>query len=254
MEKLKSKAIIFDIDGTVMPIGDGNWPTEKLKLAVANLKDRYHISTATGRSSQYALDLIEYIGLEDDCIIAAGTEIYDPNAKQIVWIEKIPETAYSHIESVLKNNQDKCFSAQNRMEGFTGKEVVKLLDGTTSVLYLIAVDEEDAHKLTKRLQHPELQIINMHSFWGSHLRDIHVHSVKASKEHAVIELLKRLDVKKEDSIVIGDGLNDTHLFAAGGLRVAMGNAVPELKSQADLVIGDVADDGLADYLETLAED
>ena len=234
-----------------MPIGDGNWPTEKLKLAITNLKDQYYISTATGRSSQYALDLIEYLGLEDDCIIAAGTEIYDPNTKQMVWIEKIPETAYAHIESVLSNNKDKIFSAQNRMDGFTGKDAGHLLDGSTSVLYLIAIDKQDAHKLTKVLQHPKLQIINMHSFWGSHLRDIHIHSVKASKEHAVIELLKRLGVNKEDSIVIGDGLNDTHLFAAGGLRVAMGNAVPELKSQADLIIGDVADDGLSEYLESL---
>jgi hydroxymethylpyrimidine pyrophosphatase-like HAD family hydrolase len=31
----------------------------------------------------------------------------------------------------------------------------------------------------------------------------------------------------------------------------MGNAVPELKIAADLVIGDVANDGLAEYLDSL---
>lgn len=52
-------------------------------------------------------------------------------------------------------------------------------------------------------------------------------------------------------IGIGDGANDIHLFNAVGLKVAMGNAVPSLKEKADIVIGHVTDDGLAQYFEDL---
>ncbi len=64
-------------------------------------------------------------------------------------------------------------------------------------------------------------------------------------------LLIRLTLRKQDSIFIGGGLNDMQLFPSSGLRVVMGNAIPKLKEQSDLVIGDVNDNGLADYLETL---
>jgi hydroxymethylpyrimidine pyrophosphatase-like HAD family hydrolase len=50
-----------------------------------------------------------------------------------------------------------------------------------------------------------------------------------------------------------DGLNDFHLFRAGGTKIAMGNADIELKKQADIVIGDVDNDGLAEYLEKLVQ-
>lgn len=244
------KAIIFDIDGTAMPIGEGNWPSERLAAAIKSLQTSYHLSTATGRSSEYVLEIIKFLGLRDDCIIAAGTEIYDPINRKIVWVEKIPEHTYKFIEQALSHCKSQVFSGQTHEGGHTANHVHELLADNVSVLYVIATEESEAETLLRKLQHPDLQIINMHSYWNDDLRDIHIHSAKASKEHAVAELLKRLDVRKEDSIVIGDGLNDTHLFAAGGLRVAMGNARAELKKQADMVIDDVAEDGLAVYLES----
>ncbi len=66
-----------------------------------------------------------------------------------------------------------------------------------------------------------------------------------------MELLDRLGVAKQNAIGIGDGHNDIHLFNAVGTKVAMGNAVAELQSVAEQVIGSVKEDGLAAYFETL---
>lgn len=82
-------------------------------------------------------------------------------------------------------------------------------------------------------------------------KDLHVTHHKATKEHAVEELLKRLKINKRDTIGIGDSNNDMPLFASVGYKVAMGNAVTELKESADKVIDSVKKDGLADYLESL---
>jgi hydroxymethylpyrimidine pyrophosphatase-like HAD family hydrolase len=46
----------------------------------------------------------------------------------------------------------------------------------------------------------------------------------------------------------GDSQNDQEFLSAVGWKVAMGNAVPELKAIADQVIGDCDDDGLAKYI------
>lgn len=245
------KAIIFDVDGTAMPIGDGNWPTERLKAAIARLQPEYHISTATGRSGKDATEVIKFLGLTDSCIIASGTEIYNPLEEKVVWREAIPISTYDHIRQALKNCDSAIWSGDYHEHDQVAHSPDLILSGSVSVIYIIAVEDLEADRVVELLQHPDLTIINMHSYWDQSKRDIHIHSVKASKEHAVAELLKREGIKKEDSIVIGDGLNDTHLFAAGGLKVAMGNAQAELKERADLVIGDVADDGLAEYLESL---
>lgn len=75
-----------------------------------------------------------------------------------------------------------------------------------------------------------------------------------TKEHAVAELLKMLAIDKENAVGVGDGHNDLHLFNAVGHKVAMGNAVDEMKQSADVVIGSVQDDGLAKYFEELVEE
>ena len=81
--------------------------------------------------------------------------------------------------------------------------------------------------------------------------DLLVTNSKATNEQAIAKLLEILGTTPENTIGIGDGHNDLHLFKAVGQKVAMGNAVEELKDAADLVIGSVSDDGLAKYLERL---
>lgn len=51
------------------------------------------------------------------------------------------------------------------------------------------------------------------------------------------------DIRKV--IVFGDGLNDLSMFTGDWTCVAMGNAVPELKAEADFVTKDAADGGIA---------
>lgn len=56
-----------------------------------------------------------------------------------------------------------------------------------------------------------------------------------NKGSGLQRVLKRLGVSEEGVIGIGDGENDADLFQASGFRVAVANAVPELKEMADWV-------------------
>ena len=89
--------------------------------------------------------------------------------------------------------------------------------------------------------------------WAGDSVDIHITNKIATKEHAVAELLKMLNISKEETIGVGDGNNDIHLFRAVGLKVAMGNATNQLKSKADVVCDTVENDGLAKFIEKLME-
>jgi hydroxymethylpyrimidine pyrophosphatase-like HAD family hydrolase len=65
-----------------------------------------------------------------------------------------------------------------------------------------------------------------------------------------IEALSRLLAIPRSSItVLGDMENDLAMFRKAGLSIAMGNASPEVKQQADYVTASNADDGFALAIE-----
>ena len=60
-----------------------------------------------------------------------------------------------------------------------------------------------------------------------------------------------LNLPVEQSISMGDSLNDYEMIEYAGIGVAMGNAVEEIKSIADMVTADVDDSGVAVALEKI---
>ncbi|MGN1021726.1 MAG: HAD hydrolase family protein [Aristaeellaceae bacterium] len=67
----------------------------------------------------------------------------------------------------------------------------------------------------------------------------------ATKGTALTMLADRLGIAREEIACIGDSANDLPMFASSGLRFAVGNAVPELKAQADVLLPDNDHDGAA---------
>ncbi|GLK83477.1 HAD family hydrolase [Ancylobacter defluvii] len=69
------------------------------------------------------------------------------------------------------------------------------------------------------------------------------------KGHAVREFARHFGVPLDEVAVIGDMHNDLPMFATAGLAIAMGNAAPEVKAQADLVTTPNDEDGVANAIE-----
>ena len=65
-------------------------------------------------------------------------------------------------------------------------------------------------------------------------------------------VVKHLGLRREDSIAIGDGLNDMDMFRYAGLGIAMGNACAELKAVAGAVTGECGKGGVAEALRKFA--
>ncbi len=72
---------------------------------------------------------------------------------------------------------------------------------------------------------------------------------EATKQHGIQQVAKHLGINTHEMIGIGDGYNDFPLLMACGLKVAMGNAVDELKAIADYIAPPVTKDGVADVIE-----
>ena len=72
------------------------------------------------------------------------------------------------------------------------------------------------------------------------------------KAASLARLLERVRIKKEEVIAIGDGYNDLTMIQFAGLGVAMANAQPPVKANADQVTRYTNDeDGVAHFIDDL---
>jgi hypothetical protein len=252
---MKSKAIIFDLDGTAVDSPIQKLPSEKLVDSIDKLHTQYYLSSATGRVWTFAKSLLQSLKLVDPCIISAGTQICDPKTGQILWQKNLDDQVLKKVISLLCKYPDYklLFNDNDEHEYFYGGINPKDFATSKSVYFLEQVFVPDALAIeihAKASQIPDLTCV-MVVAQKQGTRDLHFINSQATKEHAVAELLKIIKIKKSDTIGIGDGHNDIHLFNAVHHKVAMGNAVDDLKNIADEVIGSVSQDGLAGYFESL---
>ena len=73
----------------------------------------------------------------------------------------------------------------------------------------------------------------------------------ANKGAGATALAKAFGVPLANTAVIGDGQNDTRMFAVAGFSVAMGNGSDEVRAAADAVTASNADDGVAQAIDRL---
>lgn len=74
-------------------------------------------------------------------------------------------------------------------------------------------------------------------------------SIRADKGLGLRRLCDHLGISPEQTIAFGDGGNDVKLLRAAGTGVAMGNALPIVRENADAVTLTNDEDGVAAYLE-----
>ena len=75
-----------------------------------------------------------------------------------------------------------------------------------------------------------------------------INNEEVSKGEAVKNLLKALSIKKEESLCIGDFINDKSMFNECGTSVAMKNSVNELKEMSDFITLSNDKNGVAEFL------
>ena len=69
-----------------------------------------------------------------------------------------------------------------------------------------------------------------------------------NKGKAMLLILDTMGIRKEDSIAIGDSVNDLDMFRFAGLGIAMGNAPAEIKAAAGAITGDCGKGGVGEAL------
>lgn len=255
---MKYQAIIFDLDGTAVDSPVQKRATQRLLQAAKKLSSLgFKLCAATGRPESFAAPVLASMELHDPAIVAGGTRIINPATGKELWrcglnssqVHKVVDALRGLPYGVLWNesNEDDYLNGGWDFEQFSDYS-------DTYFINVCFVPNDEASNVMKRLDSIDGLAVTLVVSQKADCNDIHITNRAATKEHAIYELEKIIGVKKANMIGVGDGHNDLHLFNAVGHKVAMGNAVDELKQVADEVIGSIKEDGLALYFEKLAKE
>jgi len=252
---MSKEAIIFDLDGTAIDSPKQKLSSEELIKQVDRLRDKYFFCAATGRVWSFAKPVLQALNLTDPCVISAGTQICNPKTGEIIMQKSLDTEALEEAVTIFKQypewkvlhndaTEDDYFNGGVFPSEFVNKEPVYFLEQ-------VFIPDEIAGEIHQKLSSiKSVAAVMVVSQKPGH-RDIHVINSGATKEYTIAELLKIIGVNRENTIGIGDGYNDIHLFNAVNYKVAMGNAVPEMKEMANKVIESASEDGMAKYLQLL---
>lgn len=244
---MKYKAIIFDLDGTVVPTKPEGMPSEEVIKAVHKLQGKIKLSFASGRSIHTCRHIEKVFGLTDPCVINGGSQIVNPKTEEVIWEQNLPDKVIEKIVGISRK-----YSLKVSINGinFDDKVNIDEFPKVANIICALGVRKDETDSLVKELvKISDLAVHILPSWIEGDYWDIHITHKLGTKKHAMEKLIEILGVKKEEAIGIGDGNNDMPLFESVGYKVAMGNAVDVLKNAADYITDTLENNGFVKFIE-----
>jgi HAD superfamily hydrolase (TIGR01484 family) len=244
---MKYKALFLDVDGTLMLHKIDNVPSDRVCQAIkACTKKGIFVCLATSRPLHVLGRVLEALDIRGLCVISGGRQIYDAGKKKII---KNIFLSNSCIQPIIRVGK-KFGLAIRYFDGLDDNKLhADILNKKLLGMHFPKVLPEQTETIIRELELiPNVSVHRMPA-WDHRYQWIDICDEKATKLHGIAEVAKRLHISTHEMIGVGDGYNDFPLLMACGLKVAMGNAVPELKAIADFIAPSVEEDGVATVIE-----
>lgn len=240
------KAIICDVDGTLINSKVSKLPSERVTQAINKVKKKIHIGVATSRPYEMVKHIGKHLNLSGPSILVGGAQIVDIATGKTLWEQVLMPKDYRNVIDILKNEKVSFFINDNGLDCEFNSDYIP--NKPYSVVPT-KLTEKQADKIAEKVSHiPTLAAHKIYAISrGEFFMDIT--DVGATKQHAILKIAQILNIKTQEIIGIGDGYNDFPLLMACGLKVAMGNAPDDLKAIADYIASPVEEDGVANVIE-----
>lgn len=249
------KLIVFDLDGTLL--NDEGKIGEETKTLVRELKKLgVRFSFASGRAHSAIVKFTEELDVNMPFISLDGALIKNNKDSTVVYESFLKKShvlkcmrlseqflvnfVLCHGDAIYYTEEHSIIPQITDKLGALFKEVTNYenyLDETLEVFF--AGDNRQAVAfLRDRLSFP-FTIGCLSSFYRSHSQEnlyyLEIRKSGSTKGKALKRLLKYLNLNETDAAVIGDWYNDIPMFQTNTFKVAVNNAVAELKRNADYV-------------------
>ncbi len=252
------KLLLFDLDGTLLTSG------KKISSATLEAIREYQnqgvmVGISTSRGETMCLDYIDQ--LHPEVIIASAGAIVRYRGKMIYLAEFSPEETRKMIAAARE---------------IGGGEIEITVDTIDEHFWNYHVDPEVAYKGWGSTTYTDYRDFDLPSlktciqFTDDHqakaladrfpdadyarFSDITWYKYtprSANKEAAIQKVLEAAKIETDNIMSFGDDYTDIGMLQVSGIGVAMENAIPEVKTAADVVIGTNDEDGIAAFLNTI---
>ena len=268
----KLKIVVFDLDGTLL--ADNGTIGEDTRALIKKLKEYdVRFTFATGRLHSAITYMAKDLELKVPLVSLDGSLIKSyPEGKTLFesFVKKrhVKKTldyvkqytlniALCHADAIYYTEENYIITQLMEKFGARYEQVDSYEDYFDKTLEIsIAGDNKNFMKyIWERMSFPYSFGLRS-SYFKSHRHDniyyVEIRKKNASKGSGMLRLLKYLKLKPGEAAVVGDWYNDISLFKTKAFKVALANAVPEIKRMADLITErSNNEDGTAEFLEKL---
>lgn len=243
---MKYKALILDLDGTTIPNSKKGMPSDKVRISIAQACKKVHVGIATSRCYTITHHIIDHLSLSGPSILSGGGKVMMFPEKEIVFQRPIANKDVKAVCSVLGKFDKRFYICDDDID-MQYKE--SYIPNKVYQIFKTRVSPSEADEIIKKLNNISTIATHRIPDWTPGKFSITINHAEATKQHGIFEVAKILGIETHEIIGVGDGYNDFPLLMACGLKVAMGNAVDDLKAIADYVAPSVDEDGVADVIE-----
>lgn len=242
------KALMIDVDGTLIPNLEDGMPSLKVRNAIKKARTRVHIGVATSRPYFKMRPIFQALRLSGPSIISSGAQIIDVTSQKVLIEHSLDKKTVKELVSILKILSSDFFFFDGTKDipysGQGSKIHKKILQ-----VFSFGISPQKADEIVERVSSVPTIAVHKVPSWRLGKVGVVITHIQATKQHGILEVAKILKIDTHEIIGVGDGYNDFPLLMACGLKVAMGNAVPELKAIADYIAPTVDEDGVAHVIE-----
>lgn len=243
---MKYKLLALDIDGTVVK-EHTNTPSTSVVKAIQQAKKRIYISLVSARAWREQKIIVDILGLKNSYhVLENGTKVINPEGK-LEYNRHLPANQVQQIIDTTNGLFDEIgFCIDNRWL----KEYANPEKEIVTTLSLISKSRQKANQIPLILNRlPAKYSVTVGAHWENPEWAVTLIShKKASKGLGLSYIQKKLNVLPSQTIAVGDGASDVPTMKYAKIKVAMGNAEPELKQVANYFAPSVSDDGLVEVI------
>ena len=249
---MEYKALMLDVDGTLIPYDYDALPSEKLVKALRKVHKKISINLVTGRSAKSVLKILNELDIHSGfAVVNNGSQVINLLTQELVYDQPINPNDTKLLFDILVKERVEFFVKDDAYNENISNGYYHPGQNYKKVYMLFTNDdlsEKKADRVVRSLHKITDLTIHKTHHKNPHTYALNITHVNATKLHGIYAIQKELRIAKDETIGVGDSYNDFPLLMACGLKIAMGNAVPELKEIADYIAPSVEDDGVVDVI------
>lgn len=261
---MEIKLITFDLDGTLLD-AEHQLHEKTIEAVEAVRKKGIKTLVATGRMYISAKPHIDKLELTDPVITYNGALVMNPVKNKEIYHSPIPfpiaekiskrvEECNYYLQAFLddtlyvseKNDYTEKYENIAGVVAQTVGSLNKFMHKSPTKMLIIEEAEDKQAEIRNFLHNNFADEIEIS---GSYPSFIEITKKGISKAEPLKKLAAEYDIKREEIMVFGDGLNDLTMVEWAGRGIAMENAHPELRESADEVAQSHTELGVARYLK-----